>query len=141
MWPAGGFRTNDLLVPNLMPTCIENREKCVTSKLLKTSAFSAAYCTRLNRVELGRFGDYKIIYIFGCSADNRPAFDAALFSDTVSRIPDGSRFATLTEAPNNERMRYATGGPNPKSPPGVLASPIEKRSKNFAKAGPGIVLP
>ena len=59
----------------------------------------------------------------------------------VSRIPDGSRFATLTEAPNNERMRYATGGPKPKSPPGVLASPIEKRSKNFAKAALGIDLP
>src|SRR5437762_11023280 len=56
-------------------------------------------------------------------------------------IPDGSRFATLTDAPNSERMRYATGGPNPRSLPGVLAFPIENRSKNLATAGLGIVLP
>jgi hypothetical protein len=59
----------------------------------------------------------------------------------VSRMPDGARFRTLTEAPNNERMRDARGGPKPKSPPGVIVSPIEKRSKNFDKAELGIVLP
>src|ERR1700733_1551942 len=38
-------------------------------------------------------------------------------------------------------MRDATAGPNPKSPPGVLASLTAKRSKNLANEGPGIVLP
>jgi len=30
---------------------------------------------------------------------------SAPFSKMVSRIPDGSRFSTLTAAPNTERMR------------------------------------
>ena len=69
-----------------------------------------------------------------------PQFGAIFLSDMLSRIPDRSRSATLTEAPNNERIRCATGGANLKSPAGVLASLIEKRSKNFAKADVGIIL-
>src|SRR5690242_19344390 len=34
----------------------------------------------------------------------------AQFSDTFRRIPEGWRFSTLTEPPNNERIRCATGG-------------------------------
>jgi hypothetical protein len=48
---------------------------------------------------------------------------------------------TLTEAPNRERIRLATGGPKPRSPAGVLASEMEKRSKKFGNAEPGIALP
>ena len=56
-------------------------------------------------------------------------------------MPDGSRFSTPTEPPNNERTRDAKGGPKPKSPPGVSASPIENSSKNFDKERLGIVRP
>jgi hypothetical protein len=73
--------------------------------------------------------------------DSRPLSGAAFLSDMVSRIPDESRFATLTEAPNKERMRYATGGPSPRSPLGVSVSSTEKISKNFGRAVVGIVLP
>jgi hypothetical protein len=59
----------------------------------------------------------------------------------VSRIPDEFKFATLTEAPNKERIRYATGGPSPRSPPGVSVSSTEKISKNFGMAVVEIVLP
>jgi hypothetical protein len=52
----------------------------------------------------------------------------------ASLIPACSRFATLTKPPNNERMRYAIAGANPKSPPGVMVSPIAKTSKNLATA-------
>lgn len=38
-------------------------------------------------------------------ADNTAGLASATFSDTVSRIPDVSRLATLIEPPNNERMR------------------------------------
>ena len=69
------------------------------------------------------------------------AFLAAFFNDRVSRIPDESRFATLTEAPNKERIRYAKAGPRPRSPPGVSVSSTEKISKNFGKAVVEIVLP
>ena len=69
------------------------------------------------------------------------ALFAACFNDMVSRIPDESRFATLTEAPNKERIRYATAGPSPRSPPGVSVSSTEKISKNFGRAVVEIVLP
>jgi spermidine dehydrogenase len=67
--------------------------------------------------------------------------EATALSEIVNRIPDGLRFATLTDAPNNERIRYETAGPKPKSPPGVMASPIENISKNFGNASPGILRP
>jgi hypothetical protein len=62
-------------------------------------------------------------------------------SGMVSRIPDEPRFATLTEAPNNERMRWATAGAIPRSLAGVLASAAEKTSKNFGRTDSGMVRP
>ena len=59
----------------------------------------------------------------------------------VNRIPGGSRLTTVTEAPNNERIRRARAGPNPKSRPGVLDSSTAKRSKSFGSTESGIVLP
>ncbi len=56
----------------------------------------------------------------------------------MSSMPDGSRFSTAIEPPNSERMRWETGGPNPRSPPGVIASPIENTWKKFAIADSGI---
>ena len=73
--------------------------------------------------------------------DSRALPGAAFLSDMVSRIPDESRLRTLTEAPNKERMRYATGGPSPRSPLGVSVSSTEKISKNFGRAVVEIVLP
>src|SRR5277367_2428503 len=70
-----------------------------------------------------------------------PACEPASFSEIVNRIPGGSRFATLTDPPNNERMRNARGGLSHKSPPGVTGSPIDNRSKNFANKGVGIIRP
>jgi hypothetical protein len=43
---------------------------------------------------------------YGCNyLDGRALPGAAFLSDMVSRIPDESRLATLTGAPNKERMR------------------------------------
>ena len=65
----------------------------------------------------------------------------ARLSEMVSPIPDGVRFATPTDPPNNEKIRYAKAGPTPKSPPGVIASPMEKTSKNSPSAELGMHLP
>jgi hypothetical protein len=65
----------------------------------------------------------------------------ARLSEMVSPIPDGVRFATPTDPPNNEKIRYAKAGPTPKSPPGVVASPMEKTSKNSPSAELGMHLP
>jgi hypothetical protein len=54
---------------------------------------------------------------------------AVFLSDMVSRIPEESRFATPTEAPNKESMRYANGRSAPQVPPGVNVSSTEKISK------------
>lgn len=59
----------------------------------------------------------------------------------VNRMPDEARFSTLTEAPNNERIRLAKGGLSPRSPAGVISSPMEKSSKKFVNAEAGIALP
>ena len=40
-----------------------------------------------------------------CQAGLDLILPAAFFSNMVNRMPGGSRFATLTEAANNERMR------------------------------------
>src|ERR1700729_855936 len=62
----------------------------------------------------------------------KPALlEPALFRDIVNRIPHPSRFPTATVPPNSASILQATGGPMPRSPPGVDASPIEKRSKNL----------
>jgi hypothetical protein len=63
----------------------------------------------------------------------------AHLSNTASRIPVGSRSPMLP--PNKDRIRCATGGPSPKSPPDVLASETAKRSKSFGKRDSGIAFP
>ena len=64
-------------------------------------------------------------------------YDAAL-REMLSWMPAGSRFSTVTEPPNSETIRCATGGPNPRSPPGKIASPIENTWKKFAIADSGM---
>src|ERR1700724_2085819 len=64
----------------------------------------------------------------------------AVLKHTVSRIPR-SRFSTPIEPPNRDRIREATAGPSPTSPPAVSDSPIDRRSKNLATSGAGSVGP
>src|ERR1700682_1131802 len=56
----------------------------------------------------------------------------------VTRIPC-ARFSTPIEPPNSDRIREATAGPSPTSPPAVSDSPIDRRSKNLATTGAGSV--
>ena len=60
---------------------------------------------------------------------------------TVKEMPAGSSFWTVTDPPDNAMIRWATGGPRPRSPRGIIERVTANTSKIHGRKSGGIVRP